>query len=179
MKEGRDESRRSQERGVEGRWGRETGDDEPLQRQREIKMEMRRHQRALRSPTRQVWKPGKGEGREEGGGEREAEFSSQVFNFNFNMTIYDKCMNTDPDADDLHLFYRNLHAKVDFFGQETRYHAAFQTTSEIRISFDLKAFQVQHFKIISRWHVCTQSNPQQHSHLALWMVWREPTPQYI
>lgn len=41
-------------------------DDEPLQRQREIKMEMRRHQRALQSPTRPIWKPGKSEEREEG-----------------------------------------------------------------------------------------------------------------
>lgn len=49
----------SQERGVEGQRGLETGDDEPLQRQREIKMEMRRHQSALWSPTRRVWKPGK------------------------------------------------------------------------------------------------------------------------
>lgn len=65
MKEGRDESQRSQERGVEERWGCEMGDDDPLQRQREIKMEMRRHQRALRSPTRRVWKPSGSGGRQE------------------------------------------------------------------------------------------------------------------
>lgn len=53
-------------------------------------------------------------------------------------------------------FLGNLHAKVDFFFlQETRYYAAFQTTSEVRISFDLKAFQVQHLKMIPHWHVCT------------------------
>lgn len=47
-------ARGSQEREVEGLRGPETGDDEPLQRQREIKMEMRRHQKALWSPTRPV-----------------------------------------------------------------------------------------------------------------------------
>lgn len=84
------------------------GHDELLQRQREIKMEMRRHQRALWFPARWARNAGR---REVSGREVELGRSVSIHFLEINNSIYGECINKwirkciseDQYPDDLHL----------------------------------------------------------------------------